>query len=61
MSRIRLASYSISLTCRAYRPIPYLLITNGGGYPDDDRRRMLSSELGQEVRSTGPGTRYDTC
>jgi hypothetical protein len=33
-------------TCRA---IPYLLITNGGGHPDEDRRRMLSDDLGQEV------------
>ncbi len=31
------------------RPIPYLLITNGGGHPDGDRRRMLSADLGQKV------------
>lgn len=32
--------------CRA---IPYVLITNGGGVPDEDRRKALSSELGHEV------------
>lgn len=34
-----------------YRAIPYVLITNGGGVPDEDRRRALSSELGHEVSS----------
>jgi ribonucleotide monophosphatase NagD (HAD superfamily) len=33
----------------AGRAIPYVLITNGGGVPDEDRRKALSSELGHEV------------
>ena len=33
------------------RAIPYVLITNGGGVPDEDRRKALSSELGHEVGS----------
>ncbi|KAH8081835.1 HAD-like domain-containing protein [Filobasidium floriforme] len=31
------------------RAIPYVLITNGGGVPDEDRRKALSSELGHEL------------
>ncbi|WVQ68148.1 TIGR01456 family HAD hydrolase [Kwoniella botswanensis] len=31
---------------RLPKPIPFLLITNGGGVPDEERRAALSSELG---------------
>lgn len=37
-------------TSLQFRPIPYLLITNGGGVPDAERRKILSDELGQTVR-----------
>ncbi|GHJ89943.1 hypothetical protein NliqN6_6345 [Naganishia liquefaciens] len=30
-------------------PIPYVLITNGGGVPDEERRQRLSKELGHEL------------
>ncbi|KAI5450076.1 hypothetical protein NCC49_003703 [Naganishia albida] len=30
-------------------PIPYVLITNGGGVPDEERRQRLSAELGHEL------------
>ncbi|KAK4688998.1 hypothetical protein P7C73_g1117, partial [Tremellales sp. Uapishka_1] len=31
------------------KPIPFLLMTNGGGVPDAERRAALSSELGVEI------------
>lgn len=42
------SQYTADPTVR-YRAIPYVLITNGGGVPDEDRRKALSSELGHEV------------
>ncbi|WRT68322.1 TIGR01456 family HAD hydrolase [Kwoniella shivajii] len=34
---------------RLPKPIPFLLITNGGGVPDEERRKALSEELGVEL------------
>ncbi|WWC93698.1 TIGR01456 family HAD hydrolase [Kwoniella sp. B9012] len=34
---------------RLPKPIPFLLITNGGGVPDEERRAALSSELGIQL------------
>ncbi|OCF37871.1 HAD hydrolase [Kwoniella heveanensis BCC8398] len=34
---------------RLEMPIPFLLITNGGGVPDEERRAALSEELGVEL------------
>ncbi|WWD18993.1 TIGR01456 family HAD hydrolase [Kwoniella shandongensis] len=34
---------------RLSKPIPFLLITNGGGVPDEERRAALSSELGVQL------------
>ncbi|WVR07444.1 TIGR01456 family HAD hydrolase [Kwoniella sp. DSM 27419] len=34
---------------RLDKPIPFLLITNGGGVPDDERRAHLSEELGVQL------------
>ncbi|WWC71613.1 TIGR01456 family HAD hydrolase [Kwoniella pini CBS 10737] len=34
---------------RLPKPIPFLLITNGGGVPDEERRAILSEELGVEL------------
>ncbi|WWC90790.1 TIGR01456 family HAD hydrolase [Kwoniella dendrophila CBS 6074] len=34
---------------RLPKPIPFLLITNGGGIPDEERRAALSRELGVEL------------
>ncbi|WWC63245.1 TIGR01456 family HAD hydrolase [Kwoniella dejecticola CBS 10117] len=34
---------------RLPKPIPFLLITNGGGIPDEQRRAVLSEELGVEL------------
>ncbi|WVF72738.1 TIGR01456 family HAD hydrolase [Kwoniella sp. CBS 6097] len=34
---------------RLEKPVPFLLITNGGGVPDDERRAALSEELGVEL------------
>ncbi|KAJ9114088.1 hypothetical protein QFC22_005908 [Naganishia vaughanmartiniae] len=38
-----------SLAISSDGPIPYVLITNGGGVPDDERRERLSKELGHQL------------
>ncbi|KAL7423421.1 hypothetical protein Q5752_001001 [Cryptotrichosporon argae] len=34
---------------RLPRPVPFIVMTNSGGVPDDERRAALSSELGVEL------------
>jgi hypothetical protein len=36
-----------------------MLITNGGGVPDAERRAALSNELGVEVRASGAAAVHD--
>lgn len=40
---------SLAFTDRRPRPIPFLLMTNGGGVTEDERRKKLGKNFGVEV------------